>query len=327
MTDLEPTGDALPAQPDRDRNAYWMYMLALRGNTESRRTMGACLDRIATKFAEQFGFPAAPSGAEFPWHQLRATHTAVIKEILDRQEWSPAYVNKHLTALRRVLWHAWKLDLMDTDAYMRAVAVENLTAVRLPPGRSIAKPEIAAMLRVCIDADTILGKRDAAIIAVLHSTGARREEIAAMTRTNYDPGARAIRIIGKRDREREVYIHETAALYLGGWLLATERIKGPLFCPIDRWGNVRDAPMSTTAVGALVENRRREAGLPKLTTHDFRRTFIGELLDAGVDLATAQQLAGHESASTTTRYDRRPARQRKASVDLLSLPTPEELSS
>jgi hypothetical protein len=52
--------------------------------------------------------------------------------------------------------------------------------------------------------------------------------------------------------------------------------------------------------------------------NDLRRTWKGDLLEAGVDLATVQKMAGHASASTTGRYDRRDHLvQRKAAGQLL----------
>jgi integrase len=159
-------------------------------------------------------------------------------------------------------------------------------------------------------------------MAMLYTTGARRDELATARREDYDIGDRSLLITGKGNKQRRVYVQEHAAELLGRWLALTERTTGPMFLRIDRWGNIDDQPLSDKAIGERVKARRLQAKLPRLTAHDFRRTFIGDLLDEGADLATAQALAGHASPATTSRYDRRPDRTRKAAVDRLHVPAP-----
>lgn len=54
--------------------------------------------------------------------------------------------------------------------------------------------------------------------------------------------------------------------------------------------------------------------------HDFCRTFVGEMLEHGVDIATVANIAGHASVDTTRRYDRRPETTKQQAANKLHFP-------
>lgn len=299
---------------------YQVYLDALT-SPESRRTMRGCLDRVAQIIS---GEPGA-TGAGQPWHLLRYEHTVRIRTILTGRGWSPAYVNKHLVALRRVMREAWRLGQMSAEDYQRAADLPTLQHTRLPAGRHVP-PEVAgAALAACDDDPSPAGARDGALLAVLYSTGCRRAEVAGLSLADYDVAARSLRVRGKRDKERLVYLTAEAMARTEAWLAVRGRAAGALFCPVNKAGRLRapggrPAPMTGQAIADIVTRRLAAAGASRQTPHDFRRTFIGELLDAGVDLATAQALVGHASPVTTARYDRRPESRRRDAVDRLRMP-------
>jgi site-specific recombinase XerD len=45
-----------------------------------------------------------------------------------------------------------------------------------------------------------------------------------------------------------------------------------------------------------------KAGLPRIRIHDMRHSFVSNLVMAGEDLRTVQELAGHRSITTTMNY-------------------------
>jgi integrase len=98
---------------------------------------------------------------------------------------------------------------------------------------------------------------------------------------------------------------------LRDWLEVRGDESGPLFCAVLKNGRLVREPdgrlqgLRGSAAWAICKERGRKAGIQPPAPHDLRRTWTGDLLEAGVDLATVQKMAGHASVSTTGRYDRR----------------------
>jgi site-specific recombinase XerD len=78
--------------------------------------------------------------------------------------------------------------------------------------------------------------------------------------------------------------------------------------------------MTNQAIHNMLQNRANEAGVKKFSSHDLRRTFASNLLDAGADIAKVSKMAGHASVQTTARYDRRPEEANRKAAGLFHVP-------
>lgn len=297
--------------PDRGRLEDHPVAVYLAGlSPSSRRTMLGALNTVA-----QIGLGNEDATAwDVPWHQLRFQHTTAMRAFL-QERYAHSTANRILSAVRGVLKAAWKLGLMNADAYQKAASVTSVKGESIPAGRALAHRELAALLAGCDRSP--LGIRDAAVIGLLYGCGLRRAELVTLSLADYKKEEGELVVRGKGNKERLAPLGGAAPL-LERWLAQRGPRPGPLF-----WGlgnRNRGRRLTDQAVYNMLRKRAVAAGLPPLSPHDFRRTFVGDLLDAGADLVTVQKMAGHASPTTTSRYDRRGQKARHKAAGLLNIP-------
>ena len=181
--------------------------------------------------------------------------------------------------------------------------------------------EVQALFHVCAQDESVKGSRDAALIAVLYSAGLRRSEVMGMDLADWSEQDNCLIVrSGKGDKDRTNYLDDGAVAALTDWLKWRGDAPGALFYPTRRGGKIEARPMTDQAVLDILRQRGGEANLASFSPHDFRRTFASNMIDAGVDIVTVQNLMGHASPVTTAHYDRRGEETKRRAANLLHTP-------
>lgn len=285
--------------------------LARLTSAKSRSTMRGALALVAVEL------DAADAHA-IHWGALRYPHVAALRGRL-AERLAPATVNKILCAVRGVAREAMRLGLLPAEAFTLIADVDGIRGERLPAGRHVEAPELVSLFGACTST-TPGGVRDLALLGVLRVAGLRRAELSALALDDLDRAAWTLRVMGKGRKERRAYLAQVWP-ELEAWLLLRGDLPGPLFCAVAKGGALKLAsPLGESGIAWIVDRLATRAAIPHVSPHDMRRTFVGDLLDAGADLAIVQRLAGHARSSTTQRYDRRGERAAAKAAALLSVP-------
>ncbi|HUC62798.1 MAG TPA: tyrosine-type recombinase/integrase [Alphaproteobacteria bacterium] len=138
-------------------------------------------------------------------------------------------------------------------------------------------------------------------LELLFSTGMRVGELVAVTLERVDLEDGVVRIVGKGDRERRVFlpdegVRRLVARYLERRARLAPSVETLLVTP-------RGSAASTQYVRQLLHRLRATTRLARrVTPHMLRHTAATQLLEAGVDIRYVQRLLGHHSIATTELY-------------------------
>ncbi len=140
--------------------------------------------------------------------------------------------------------------------------------------------------------------RDRAILELFYATGIRLAELVALDLNDLDIDRLSLRVTGKGNKQRQVFMNRTAAACLQDYLASRPKIRGnALF--LNRFGD----RLSRRAVELMFAKILEQAGIEKSASpHTLRHSFATHMLEGGSDLVTIKELLGHENLSTTQIY-------------------------
>jgi site-specific recombinase XerC len=312
MTSLAIVSPAIPAN-DADQTVGIppaLAYLSKLGTEKSRRSQREALEVLTGILAPERDLES------LPWHRLTYAHVQAVRAQLEAR-YAPSTCNRILAALRGVLREAFQLGRTTGENLARCLSVPGVKGSRLPAGRMVERHELARIFSKAGEKPKDV--RDGAILALLFGTGLRRSEVASLNREDYQEDG-SLKVLGKGNKERMVYVTNEAKDLLQAWLAIRGQEEGPMFYPIGKSGKMAPRRMTDQAIYLLLQDRGKAANLDRLSPHDARRTFISNAIDASKDLTAVQALAGHASVTTTQRYDRRGEQAKAKVARLIHLP-------
>ena len=232
---------------------------------------------------------------------------AYIQDVLGRRQLAAATAKRRLGCLK--VFFAWS----ESSKYSACNPLDKFSlSIRLPRRlpRTITREELRQIVRASTPASHVIHSGDVRVstqivshlaILLMASTGIRVAELSAISLADIHAEEGWIRIHGKGDRERTVFITNVG---LQRKLHAYAKLRSQTASSTD--------PMFVTANGARLlpaafrlrlRNIVAAAGIGRrITPHMLRHTAATLLIEEGVDIRFVQRLLGHQSISTTEIY-------------------------
>ncbi len=218
-----------------------------------------------------------------------------MEEMMDKGS-SATSINRRLSSLRSFFRYAVMRRRLPRDPAYHVKGPKK--AKPLP--QYLQEGEMDRLLDDGYWTDSFSDLRARTIILLFYSTGIRLSELTSLNDTSVDFRGRAIKVLGKRNKERMVPFGEELSLALGEYILRRKEVfgsPGPLFLS-DKGQRMSPPQVRRTVIG----NLSKVTTMKKRSPHVLRHTFATAMLNSGAGLESIKNLLGHESVSTTEIY-------------------------
>lgn len=240
--------------------------------------------------------------------QARRIHIEMYREEMKQQGLYVTTRSHKLSIVRRFYDAAVQAGLRDTNPAAGVRGGKDQT-----PGEEKIKSLTAKALIHLLDAvptDTLVGKRDRAIIALMAIHGLRRIEVQRMNESSIyiDDSLVWIEVCGKGNRMRKVYLRPDTYQALTDYLIAKHKAGLPAgaekACFVSLSNRSRGERISRRSLNEIVDHYLNESSLKRagVSCHALRHTFGTLAVAGGAQVEHLRDAMGHVDIESTELY-------------------------
>ena len=205
---------------------------------------------------------------------------------LEERGLAPGTINVRLAAVRRLAYEASDSGLLSPELAAGIHRVKGVRKLGSRLGNWLTVGEASALWQLP-DGQTLTGKRNRAILAILLGCGLRRRELAELTLESLQRREERwaiVDIVGKGRHIRTVPVPNWVKEALDVWLTAAGIESGPLFRCVCRAGKPWGQGISEKTVWHVVKKTAARMNILRLAPHDLRRSCARLCHDSGREL-------------------------------------------
>ena len=227
-----------------------------------------------------------------------------------------ATINSVRAAIRLAQQAAGYPDPTDT-AYCRQVlkGIRRTIGTEQVQKAATLPPDIIAMIDN-LPQDTLIGKRDRAVILLGFFTASRRSELVALTAEDVIESLEGLTVFVRRSKTDQEGAGRTKAVTrqerkeycavraVRDWREAAGIDEGPIFRSIGKGGRVSPKALSASAVAIIIKQAALMADLDpvKYAGHSLRSGLVTTAAKEGATLPAIMRQTGHQNVETVLRY-------------------------
>lgn len=257
-------------------------------------------------FAKSTLGDSRPSGeqsgkANYEQEDLTTIHYSLIRSwIVELVEngISNRTINRKIASLKAYYKFLLKIEEIQTSPLVKHRALKTPSKVQIP----FSQKEVDAVIANLEAEDDFESLRNLLVVELLYSTGMRRAELIELTLGSVDSGQALIKVLGKRNKERNIPLIPKVQVTLARYLkernsIASANNNDPLII------TKKGVKVYEVLVYRIINHYFSQASNKlKVSPHIVRHSFATHLLNQGADLNIVKELLGHVSLASTQVY-------------------------